>query len=155
MKNPICDTVFDTRDLIDYQKDLEEQIIDLWNDKYEDKFITYIDELFETSGYEYAADTQIEYEEFEKENDSLISEYKEITDFCNGLENYAPDFTYGSTVIHEDYFTQYCEELVEDCYDLKDVPDFIKNNINWDGVATDLGVDYSGVKYCGNYYYVR
>lgn len=45
--------------------------------------------------------------------------------------------------------------MVEDCYNLKDVPDFIKNNINWEGVASDLEVGYRNVTYQGESFLVR
>ena len=45
--------------------------------------------------------------------------------------------------------------MAENCYNLKDVPDFIKYNINWDGVASDLEVDYSSVTYRGESFLVR
>ena len=45
--------------------------------------------------------------------------------------------------------------MVEDCYNLKDVPDFLKDNINWAGVASDLGVDYSNVTYQGESFLVK
>ena len=45
--------------------------------------------------------------------------------------------------------------MVENCYNLKDVPDFIKYNINWRGVASDLEVDYTNVTYQGESYLVK
>lgn len=36
-----------------------------------------------------------------------------------------------------------------------DTRDFIKYNINWDGVVSDLEVDYSSVTYQGESFLVR
>ena len=35
----------------------------------------------------------------------------------------------------------FAENLIVDCYDLSGVPDFIRNNIDWRGIARDLFSD--------------
>lgn len=60
------------------------------------------------------------------------------------------------TLIADSYFTDYCKELVTDCgYLPRDLPGFIENNINWDGVADDLKADYSEVTLDGENYWHR
>ena len=71
-------------------------------------------------------------------------------------EGYAPDWRHGAPLIRHSYFTDYCRELVEDCDGLpKNLPSYIAGNINWDGVADDLKVDYTEVDFAGVAYYVR
>jgi len=89
------------------------------------------------------------------EFDEDIEEYEKIVSFCDELDGYG-DFRYGETIISEEYFTEYCEDLVADCgYISKDLPSFISNNIDWDAVADDLRVDYIEVDYDGTTYLMR
>lgn len=60
------------------------------------------------------------------------------------------------TLIAESYFVDYCEELVKDIGDLPtNLPGYLENNINWQGVADDLKVDYNSVTLDGTDYYTR
>jgi len=77
------------------------------------------------------------------------------------LENLAEDcqsseWTYGVGLIRDDYFTEYAKELCEDIGDLpKEVPNYIKCHIDWDGVTEDLKVDYETVDFDGVTYWFR
>ena len=77
----------------------------------------------------------------------------EHIDEINELEDEITEFSFGETLIPNDDFTEYCKGMVEDY--LYNVPDFIKYNINWDSVASDLEVDYSSVTYQGKTYLYR
>lgn len=44
---------------------------------------------------------------------------------------------------------------VKHCYNLSEIPQFIKNNIDWTGIAEDMKQDYSEVEYQGNTYLYR
>lgn len=69
---------------------------------------------------------------------------------------YCADWEHGETFIHEDYFTTYAKEFVSDCGDIpSSLPDWIESNIDWEGVADDLKVDYSEYELDGNTYYAR
>lgn len=82
-----------------------------------------------------------------------IGELNDLKAFAEDLEGYG-DWEYGETLIHEDYFEEYCQELVEDCYTI-DVPDFIKNNIDWEGIASEMKADYMDSTIQGETYYMR
>lgn len=59
-------------------------------------------------------------------------------------------------LIAEDYFTAYSKQLCEDLGDLpSDLPWYISNHIDWDGVAESLKVDYSTVTLDGETYLHR
>lgn len=60
---------------------------------------------------------------------------------------------YPVTLIRETHFTDYCEELVCDCYDLKGVPSFV--HIDWESTAREMRVDYSEVDIDGVTYLYR
>lgn len=68
-----------------------------------------------------------------------------------GFEGYG-DFEHGESIISEDYFVEYTKQTIIDCgYISKDMPSFISDNIDWEGVAEDLKVDYME----HNGYYMR
>ena len=70
------------------------------------------------------------------------------------IENYVRDWRYGETLIPEEDFVSYCQELLQDIGDLpKDLPWYIA--IDWDQTAENLKADYVEVEYLGNTYLVR
>ena len=82
-------------------------------------------------------------------------EYAHIEEIDN-IENECEEFESGCTLVDEDDFEEYCEEELEDCgYFDKDFPQWIKNNINWEGIASDMKQDYSEVEYQGTTYLYR
>ena len=59
-------------------------------------------------------------------------------------------------LVEEDDFEDYCEEELEQCgYFDKDFPQWIKNNINWEGIASDMKQNYSEIDYQGTTYLYR
>jgi len=147
MSNPINNTVFDTRDLIEYKEELEAEILDAYNE-----FKLELDEDFEE------VNTLEDIEDLDEETDFLktvdFDHYTEIKDFFDELENYCDDFTCGASVIHEDYFTDYCEELLKDCgYIPQDFPSWIE--LDFEATAKNMMVDYSEITYQGESYFIR
>ena len=142
-------TVFDANDLqerideleciIDRIKEIEEILLD------------------EFAGENYTSDEiealQIEIDEIHDildepdEYDSLLELRDEIGEST---------LRYGETMIRESYMTDYLIELVYDIGDLpKDLPGYIENNIDWDGVCDDLKMDYSECEINGITFYFR
>ena len=71
-------------------------------------------------------------------------------------EGYSEDWKHGATLVRDSYFTKYAEELVRDIGDLpRDLPGYVADNINWQGVAADIQVDYTSVDFDGVEYWVR
>ena len=138
--------MIDTRDLAEKREELQTDLVNSFND-YFDTEIEDFDEL--TKHIDNSEDEDVQ--EWREENDNDFDHIEEI----DYIEDNVSEFIYGETLIPGDDFTEYCEDMVNDCYNLKDVPDFIKNNINWEGVASDLEVDYSNVTYQGESYLVR
>lgn len=68
---------------------------------------------------------------------------------CRNLE------AYNFTLIHEDCLTQLCKETVLCGYLPKMVPDFIINNIDWVGVASDMRSDYNKIDFDGQSYFLK
>ena len=81
-------------------------------------------------------------------------ELKALKALAEEVEGYAPDWTYGVTLINEGYFTEYAKELCEDIGAVpKDMPSYIA--IDWDQTAENLKVNYTEVEFNGQTYLVR
>lgn len=90
-------------------------------------------------------------------SDEDAQELRTLTDIMDELKGYGGDEQwrgdwYPLTLIRESHFTDYAEELVSDCYDLK-LPDFV--HVDWEATARDVKVDYSTVEIDGITYFYR
>lgn len=95
-------------------------------------------------------------------DDEELEDYEDEKEELENLKalqeegEFSPDWQYGETLIHEDYFKEYCRDLIQDIGDLPSgIPPYIEGNIDWDGVANDLKVDYNIVDFDGVSYYIR
>jgi len=153
MQSPITNDVFDSRDLIEYKEFLEGELVDLFNSYLEghNQDAAEGEEAEEISDI---SEVDFNLEGFKELNGEEIEEYEEIKSFCNELEEYAPDFPHGESIIHENYFEDYARQLVEDCgYISKDFPSWIA--IDWESTAEAVKQDYTGVDFQGSTYYIR
>ena len=138
--------MIDTRDLAEKRDELKKFLVDDFNLTFE-KEIEDFDELIKHTDDSENEDVQ----EWKEDNSDDFDHIEEI----DYIEDNVSGFSFGATLILEDEFEDYCKDLVEDCYDLGNVPGFIKDKINWRGIASDLSVDYSEIKYQGESYLVR
>jgi antirestriction protein len=138
--------MLDTRTLSGERTELKQQILDSFLENfphYEDITNTFEDICFEE-------------EEIQSWKEDWLDEIVTITDIEKLEDEVGSEFDYGVTLIDEDDFEEYCEELVSDIGDLpRDLPSYISNNIDWSGVADDLRVDYSAVNFRGTTYLFR
>lgn len=138
--------VLDSRDIIERIDELESELQDAANDQRDNEE----DEDADLTAF---VENQIA-EDGEFSEDA--KEYKILKALQDDAEGYSEDWQYGSTLIRDTYFTEYCQQLVEDVGDLpKELPAYIENNIDWGGVAKDLKVDYTEIDFDGVTYYVR
>jgi hypothetical protein len=83
-----------------------------------------------------------------------VEERQALRALEDDASGYAPDWQYGETLIHEDYFTDYAEELVKDTAGLpRDIPPYIV--IDWEATAENLKVDYTEIVFKGQTFYIR
>ena len=136
--------MIDTKDLVEKREELQTNLVDSFNE-YFDTEIGDFDELIKHID-------NSEDEDVEEWRDDKVYDFEHI-DKINELEDEISEFPFGEILIPEDEFEDYCKGLVE--YDLDNVPEFIKNNINWSGIASDLSVGYSEIKYQGETYLYR
>ena len=84
-----------------------------------------------------------------------LTEFLEQFSGYGGDEQWNGDW-YPLTFIRDSYFEEYAEELVKEIGDLpKFLPEYIENNIDWEGVADDLKVDYTSGEFDGVTYWAR
>jgi hypothetical protein len=87
-------------------------------------------------------------EDEQEELDKLYAFKEEVADDL--------EFDSGITFISEDYFEDYAEEMLKDIGALPaELPGYISNNIDWEGVADELKVDYTTIELGGVTYYYR
>lgn len=72
----------------------------------------------------------------------------------------SPDWNYGEALIREDAFTNYIEELINDCYEMPkemnsgDWP-YRHMSIDYDAAAEEAKADYMEVDFGGETYLIR
>jgi len=139
--------MLDTRDLIERRDELKQDILDSFKDTFEH----YADD---TDDFEDILWDEEEIQSWKEDWSDELQEIEDIDDLEDEINN--GEFDYGTTLIPEDYFVEYCKDLVSDIGDLpRDLPSYIENNIDWDGVADDLRMDYSEVEFRGETYLYR
>lgn len=75
-----------------------------------------------------------------------------LREFAEECEQYSADWEYGETLIREDYFEQYMDEMIEDCYELpKNLPYWMTITYDYDA----LQQDYAEVKLDDEKYFIR
>lgn len=119
-------------------------------------------ERIEELGHEYEDVTAREMPESPTKADLIFAlgddgaeEYDALTALRDDADSLS-DWNYGETLIHEDYFTDAMKELCEDVgYTPANLPEWIKNNIDWDGVADALRADYTDFEFRGATYWAR
>jgi len=90
----------------------------------------------------------------EWDNSDEADELRILTKLADEGSNSSDDWTYGATLIRDDYFTEYAEELVKDIGDLpQNIPSYIV--IDWEATAENLKQDYTEVDFDGETYWIR
>ena len=86
--------------------------------------------------------------------ESDLEEIKALEELRKQGEDYAEDWDHGVILIRDSYFTEYAQELLEDCGSIpKDLPHYI--HIDWEATARDIRVDYTPIDFSGTTYWVR
>jgi len=151
--------IIDTRDLYKQQCELQSELETLQDAVSEAQEA--LDELLTTyraavdAGYPTTA-TGDALNEATAELEDWQSEYQEELDELNALESEVGDeWMHGETLIDEDDFEEYAQELAEDISGMPRNQPWPFNCIDWEQAANELRMDYSSCEYQGNTYLFR
>lgn len=134
--------VIDTRDLQDRIEELESQIEDVGAE------ILDLEEQLQDEDEEESYNEQIE--QLEEDREILIEELDELL----SIREEIPEWYDGNALIHESYWVEYVQDLLEDTGDVpSDLPWYIV--VDWVSTAENIAVDYSTIEYDGSTYYYR
>jgi len=90
-------------------------------------------------------------EGLEGEEKEELKNLKALTEQANSSE-----WEHGQGLIRESYWAEYCEELCKDIGDIpENLPWYIENHIDWEGVSREIAADYAQVDFDGVTYYIR
>jgi len=148
--------VIDSRDIIARIDELESEQTDFQGSLEEAK------EELEALDEEATDDEKFEKKEAVKEAEQALKEFnddygeeltalKSIADECEGYG----DWSYGETLIREDYFEDYARELAEDIGAIPKDSKWPCTCIDWEQAAEELKVDYTSIEFNGVTYYMR
>lgn len=136
--------VIDTRDLQDRIDELESQIEDIGAE------ITDLEEQLQDEDEDDIGEIKEQIEQLDFDRDDLKVELEEL----NYLKSEIPEWYDGNALIHEDYWVEYVQDLLEDCGDIpSDLPWYIV--VDWVSTAENIAVDYSTIEYDGSTCYYR
>ena len=145
------DDVVDSRDVDERIEELEQERDDLVDIRDE------ASEALEDAEPEDHAQAEADLEEAvealtEWDNSAEGSELNDLKAIRDEVSN--SEWAYGLTLIKEEYFAEYAEELCKDIGDVpRDLPHYIA--IDWEQTAENIRVDYSQADINGNTYYYR
>lgn len=83
-----------------------------------------------------------------------LEEYTALKSFIEEAGGYSRDFQHGETLIRDDYFEEYAQELAEDIGAIKETG-WPCNCIDWEKAADELKMDYSSFELDGTTYWMR
>lgn len=146
------DEIIDSRDVIARLEELTEERDDLQTSV--DEATEAMEEASEEEKEQAENELDAAVERLDEWNDDNGDELKALQKLNDEAEGYSPDWAYGATLIREDHFTDYCQELVSDIGDMpREIPSYIV--IDWDATAENIKADYTEVDFDGTTYLVR
>lgn len=101
--------------------------------------------------------TEADMQAFDKEQGAELDALRALVTEAES----SPDWTYGETLIRDDYFIEYTEQLIDDCY--PEVSKALASSawpmtclkMDYEQAARDLKVDYFDVTFNGSTYWIR
>lgn len=88
------------------------------------------------------------------DNEDIHEEMLNLREFKAGFD--AENWEDGATIIADNYFTEYAEEMAKDCgYINGDTEKWPFTHIDWDAAADELKTDYTEVTFNGETYWTR
>ncbi len=84
-----------------------------------------------------------------------VSEYRALRELNDAGECYAGDWAFGATLVADEHFTEYAEELAKDIGAVNGDATWPNNHIDWEAAADALKADYTAIESKGARYWVR
>lgn len=88
-------------------------------------------------------------------NDDERDELEALRALAEEVKNYVADWIYGATLISDDHFVAYAQQLAEDIGAIDPHAGWPLDSIDWEDAAEDLQMDYTPVDFDGATYWVR
>ena len=112
------------------------------------------DELVRLQSAIWTAEDGTEYAESGDWDEGIETEWREHKALIDEAEGYG-DFRDGETLIRDDHFEDYAQELAEDLGLLKDTSSWPYTCIDWEQAAEELKQDYSSFEFGSTTYWMR
>lgn len=152
------DDTISSEDIRNRLEELTDEQADLASDirEWEDQLASVTDECELNAAAEELARAEYRLEVWEKENLDELNALKEI---CRQGEGYG-DWAYGDLLINKSYFTDYIQELIDDCYEMpkdfnSDAWPWRHMKIDYEAAAEEAKHDYVEIDYDGTTYLFR
>lgn len=155
----ITDKIIDSRDIQTFMYDVESDIECIVDDGevLELEIDNLLEAIEETEDEDLKIDGESDIEDLRSNLADLMEDKKELESLLDKLEdirNEVSEFEDGATLIRDDIWVEYVQELCEDIGDIpSDLPDYIV--IDWDLTANNISQDYSTIEIDGDEYYFR
>lgn len=94
-------------------------------------------------------------DEIEDDPRELDDDEQALLDFDSDEGPNIQDWPYGATMVRQDCFEGYAQQLAEDIGAIEDNAQWPYTCIDWERAARDLAMDYSPVRFLGHDYYAR
>lgn len=148
------DDVIDSRDVIERIKELQEERQDL-QDALGEATAEYT-EATDDDAIEEAQEAKEEAQEALNDWDTT-DEAEELKDLLSLAEEgeRSPDWSYGETLIKDEHFEEYAQELAEDIGAVNKDQWWPNNCIDWKEAAEQLQQDYFSVTFGSDTYWIR
>ena len=89
----------------------------------------------------------------EEDLDDLQQALNPLRAVVEEAEGYAPDWQHGATLINDDYFVEYAQQVAEEVSGVSD--EWPGSFIYWEAAADALKMDYTSVDFEGNTFWIR
>lgn len=138
-------SISNAEDIID-SRDVIERIDELRDMR--DEWI----EAQEEAGFEFDMSPDTDWHNAHTDEGLELDALEALADQARG---YVPDWEHGAALISESYFTEYAQQLAEDCGMVDADARWPNTYIDWDGAAEALQQDYTAVDFDGVTYWIR
>lgn len=141
------DNIIDSRDVIERLDKLETELTEAYGGQSDEPEMSFVEWIEET-----ADDNEATFQD-------AAQEYRALKSLADEADCSA-DWNYGETLIREDAFTDYIEELIKDCYEMPkqltsgDWP-YRHMTIDYEAAADEAKADYMEVDFDGETYLIR